>query len=405
MNNRISILIAATFVFAANGLVFAQPQIEGNTLRSSSTPTPATHPQTKSQSDSPTLTAQPQSSADNGLTPEIIAAMYNQRRNSNGSQSAGELTKSTARQSNVVVDSNVAPAIHAIHATPKKSDLGPIAHVLNSLPAHSEQQIPQQIPRSNVGTDLRRSPRQPERDSATANLPGASSILDPENLTADLSPADTETILGQKFDKTKFQTLIKRLGINTVVVMCFGIGFILVAKKFFNGTSPKAKKSVNKATIEIKSTLKLTPKSCLHLVEANDQQLIVAVDQTGIKSMVRLNESFASTLDSIEDLTGESPDNANATLAAFQAMSDAQPSNDVQPTDHSRPTNTQPANSAGAYSLGAIGRQKAAIPTPREQQATPPVKESREDEVRRKMEAALLDHGLKDLILDTLRKG
>ena len=373
MYNRVGILIAVTLVVLTSAGVFAQNggvggrdsnPLRGYTPADNSQPLgaqqaahqqPVTHLQAIP---SQTAASRENTHKDPEPPPHVIAAMYNENPQAATRQNARQISPSTP----TIVDSNVAPAVHLPEM---KQDLAPIARMLDSLEPQAD------------GRDAR-DLRQPDRDSLTMELESEAS-----------DQAATKSIIGQKFDRSKFQTLIKHLAINTCIVLCFGLGIIVVAKKYFKGSAPRAKKATETNTIEIKSTLKLSPKSSLHLVEANDQRVIVAIDQTGIKSMIRLTESFASTLDSIEDL-------------ASTGLSDS--GNPSDATNHEPESNI----AAGTYSLGAIGEGHRSNPVPENPTPRPAVTSTRkdnEDAIRRKMEAALREHGLKDLILDTLKKG
>ena len=247
--------------------------------------------------------------------------------------------------------------------------------------------------------------RQPAPDRATnpLNIPSMATYLPSTTTELESSnelPPTLPAADSKKFDREKLQALIKKLAINTGFVMCIGIGFILVAKQFFKAKSTSQKKKAQ-SPIQIKSTLKLSPKSNLHLIEASEHRLIVATDQNGIKSMVRLTESFGSTLGTLEELMDD----------------DAGDSSDTKRKPE--------ANNAGAYSLATLALSRAqanadsaasiqrSLPeldnTPLNSTAKKTPAESAsggndQDEIRRQMEEALRDHGLKELIMETLRK-
>jgi hypothetical protein len=277
--------------------------------------------------------------------PDVEAAMYPNEANDSSTNQTQSLGSNSTQ---LIVDSQVAPAMHQA----PKNDLEPIKRMLDSLP-------------NNV----------PKTDRLTAGNPFASDAQSTSPAASESGDSDASaTPLNRKFDREKFQALIRQLAINTGIVMCIGIGFIVVAKQYVNSKQPHSKKKTE-TPIEIKSTLKLSPKSNLHLIEAGDHRLIVAMDQNGIKSVVKLTDSFAGTLDSFEDLI----------------------------TDETSDTSTLPTESAkaGTYSLATVGQAVAS--SPKSTKTTPAVNEH--DEIRRKMEAALCDHGLKDLILESLKKG
>ena len=237
----------------------------------------------------------------------------------------------------VVLDRQVAQATHI--AEPK-TDVAPFNEFLNSLP--------DRLPKVN------------QIDQPFANFKGD------QFKPADQSAEQLPTL--KTFDRERFQKLLKHLGINTCIVMCFGVGFILIAKLWVKGKHPK-KSRTSDTTIQIRSTLKLSPKSSLFLVQTGEHRLLVASNQNGIKSVVKLTDSFSQTLDSISEIADE---------AAYE------------PDDSKR--DPMAANDAGLYSLASVGKSGA---RPKSKSGN----DRSDAEVRRLMEKALSEHGLKDLFL------
>ena len=239
-------------------------------------------------------------SAKAGMSPEAFQAAF-------PGQSASRIpvqrdpTPSPMPHETIRVDANVNPANYVAES---KSDLTPLGNLLESLnrPAIAPstppgQRIPpvQSTPKASLSDVI-------ERLNSTSDSM-ETPVGDPaESHPGETSPEDEVASPGTiaKFDQEKFQGLLKQLATNTCLVMGIGVGFILVAKRFVSGKKPAPRK--DGLTIEIKSTLKLSPKSSLHLVQAGEQRLIVANDQNGIKTVVPLTESFASTLDSITEI-------------------------------------------------------------------------------------------------------
>jgi len=394
MINRFLTLTLATVVLCGtNGPAFAQNQ---NPLRRESEST-RNRQVPHAESHGTTWAINP---AD--ATPEVVAAINNLPLNSvKPTHPAPARTSASALSSPAnqqppepIVDEQVAPVVHL----EPKNDMAPFIHILDSLsnrvPADNSQVTSQPI-------KLQRPV--PDRATDPVNHPLLATSLRPletELESPDRSPSTQRVETSKQFDREKFQTLIKKLGINTGIVICLGIGFIVIAKQYYKARSPGQKKKAQ-APIQIKSTLQLSPKSNLHLIEAGKHSLIVATDQTGIKSMVRLTDSFASSLGSLEDLVDDF-------------------------TDESCDANRQlDADNAGAYSLATLALNRAlADPHPADSQRNNPNVDDRQmkpaakktpgqpatsggddqDEIRRQMEAALRDHGLKELILETLRK-
>jgi flagellar biogenesis protein FliO len=101
-----------------------------------------------------------------------------------------------------------------------------------------------------------------------------------------------------------FQELLQRIATSTCLVIILGIGFILVAKRFMTNAPGKPSKGPSKESIQIVNSIRLNPKSNLHLVEVASQRVLVACDLNGIKSVVSLTPSFAETFDEYHE---ESP--------------------------------------------------------------------------------------------------
>ena len=202
--------------------------------------------------------------------------------------------------------------------------------------------------------------------------------MQPARVTGESAKENVAATGPAKFDQQRLQRLMKQLGMNTFFVLAIGIGFILVAKRWVSGKKPI--ESSDKTNIEIKSTLRLSPKSNLHLVQAVEQRLIVAVDQNGIKTVVPLTESFANTLDSISNIAGE-----------------------MEMETESTPDETAGVSVTFSDSLLAIAKQATEPRRAVKASATAGRDPESEADVRRKMEAALSDQGLKDLLLQKIR--
>lgn len=187
-----------------------------------------------------------------------------------------------------------------------------------------------------------------------------------------LESGKSEAGVVSRFDKSRFNKLLSKLAINTAIVMCVGVGFILVARQWYKGKKPVQRGA--EATIQIKSTLRLGPKANLMLIETGDHRLMVACDQNGIKSVVLLTDSFSSTLDSFSDSAAPPTENESA----------------VEPED----------SDAALYSMASVGSLE-----PRPVSTADRRQKNAEDVIRRKMEQALGEQGLKDLFLQTLKSG
>lgn len=209
----------------------------------------------------------------------------------------------------------------------------------------------------------------------------------------------------------QFRKIIEQIAMSTCLVLCGGVGFILVAKQFFKMKQKPLGRTSETNSIEIKSKLALSPKSNLFLVETGKHRMVVASDQTGIRSVVPLTDSFAEAFGSLED------------EAAVAAELSAAPSMAATNVPEPRATNSNSSEvSPGKlppemYSLATVGQRAAggqglrsakaeSKPTPRMERNAKTANDSKlesEAKIRRKMEDALRDGGLKDLLLQSLQ--
>ena len=202
--------------------------------------------------------------------------------------------------------------------------------------------------------------------------------------TEQTTPIRSETS-GASATSPEFRKVIERIALSTCLVLCGGVGFILVAKQFMKPKKPV--KAVAAESIQIRSTLQLSPKSHLFLVEVGTHKLMVASDQNGIRSVVPLTDTFSQTLKSFEQ--------DEATAATFSMTTPAVET-------------TTPAVDAGKlppemYSLATVGQRAAR--TANESTNRPPQRSAAktETDIRRTMEDALRDRGLKDLLMQSLQ--
>ncbi len=195
----------------------------------------------------------------------------------------------------------------------------------------------------------------------------------------------------------QFRKIIERIALSTCLVLCGGVAFILVAKQVFKSKPVDRKPASN--SIQIKSQLQLSPKANLFLVETGKHRMIVASDQNGIQSVVALTDSFSETLESFAH--EEASDAALAAVpSAADAIQQSASPGKLPPEMYSLATvgqradrqtsHGQPKSKSHSHS-GTQNDQSAATTSPAEA------------EVRRKMEDALRDRGLKDLLMQSLQ--
>ena len=225
---------------------------------------------------------------------------------------------------------------------------------------------------------------QPWKDNDVSGNLAEPSAVEPFIDAEPTAPAKSVTS-GSPATSPEFRKVIERIALSTCLVLCGGVGFILVAKQFMKFKEPV--KAVSTESIQIRSTLQLSPKSHLFLVEAGTHKLMVASDQNGIRSVVPLTDTFSQTLESFEQ------DEA-ATAAFNMAMPTVE-----KTTPEINPGKLPPE----MYSLATVGQRAAR--TAREPANKPPQRSAAKSEtdIRRTMEDALRDRGLKDLLMQSLQ--
>lgn len=195
----------------------------------------------------------------------------------------------------------------------------------------------------------------------------------------------------------QFRKIIERIALSTCLVLCGGVGFILVAKQVLKKKTVDREPASN--SIQIKSQLQLSPKANLFLVETGKHRMIVASDQNGIRSVMPLTDSFSETLESFAQEEA-SEANLAAEPSFAEAMQEQASPGKLPPEMYSLATVGQRVNrNAGAGQAKPEPRTPSKIKTNKGTATTSPA----EAEVRRKMEEALRDRGLKDLLMQSLQ--
>jgi flagellar biogenesis protein FliO len=332
--------------------------------------------------------------ARNAMTPEAYQAAFPHRSDQTNAKPEVQPWNSQSRDQDLIVDSNV----HASkYEAETNSGLKPIKNLLDSL-GQAPSPDPLTADRTSVSDVIERL----NSDSGPAE--GLAQVRDP---AAGMNEVPAEKIplsKSGKFDQGRFQSLLKQLATSTFLVMLVGVGFILVAKRWVKGSKPASKS--NDLAIEIMSTLKLSPKSNLHLIQAGEQRLIVALDQNGINTVVPLNESFSNTLDSITEMANDLDSSPGPKADADSGVKDSGVKDSGVKDTGVKDSGVTDSGVTVSFSdsLLALARKKSAD-NERSGAGSSKLNAGAEldDDVRRKMEAALSDHGLKDLILQQLR--
>lgn len=279
------------------------------------------------------------------MTDEIRAALYGNE----GSSIKTAPQPTPQHQADLITqDSNVHPAAN-VEAEIPKNDLAPVVRMLDNFQPRNNEPERDLLSEGEFGQPLGiGQPMEESQESeSVAKVPGP--------------------------DGSKLQDVAEKVVYNTLIVLSIGIGFVFVAKLFLKQKGGVATKSNNHG-FKVLSSMKLAPKSNLMLVEVGEDRLVIATDPGGIKSVVRLAESFASTLGDFED---------------------------AMPVTTQSRTAVEPDEPSATYSLSSIGK---AIAKANSGQAAPEKRGDDEEAIRKKMELALAEHGLKELVLNTIQK-
>ena len=236
----------------------------------------------------------------------------------------------------------------ATHLEPLKTNLDPVLGVLDQLSNRMESQQP---------------------TAATTGLNAATTPILDDSPATTLTPVEPPAdVPNSDVRSADFTSVVKDLAYNTMIVLAFGVGFIFVAKVWFT-KKPSPQSPETNVNFDVLSTLKIAPKCNLMLIQIGQDRLVVATDTLGVKSVVRLTESFGSQLDSFD-------------TEMDQAEIDI-PAPKIHRTD---------GPAAPTYSLASIGKPKST------HRKLPTKQAKSEKEIQKDMEAALKKFGLTDLM-------
>lgn len=279
----------------------------------------------------------------------------------------------------VTIDPDFRRASYESRTRPNRQPLNERGYDPLPFPASTDD-LPtgERVPTSNLGGvknafQAMRSNAVPSRET-TANQRLEMATQSLNSATPADKDADQELAsLGFKSEGVS-RELIEKIGYNTLFVLAFGVGFIVVAKAWLK---PNANKPATDSTeFEVLSSLKLPGKSNLMLVKVDSERLLVALDPTGVKSVTHLSDSFADKLESYSEI--------NEPFAP--------PETDF----HTQIRAMEPKNESTVYSRDSlVKKQKQADPV-KQREASASEKAARNTEaIREQMEAALLKFGLK----------
>ncbi|MDB2526329.1 hypothetical protein N9X53_06555 [Mariniblastus sp.] len=236
----------------------------------------------------------------------------------------------------------------ATHLEPLKTNMDPVLGVLDQLSERAKSQTPI-TPATGFNAGL-----VPVVNDTLATP------LSPNELPADAP--------GPEVRSADFTTVVKDLAYNTMIVLAFGVGFIVVARVWFT-KKPQLQSAEKNVNFDVLSSLKIAPKCNLMLIQIGQDRLVVATDTLGVKSVVRLTDSFGSQLDAFDTEPNEQ---------------------DIDAPVPKLYRNDSPADPT--YSLASIGKPKSS------REKLPPRRAKSEKEIQKDMEAALKKFGLTDLM-------
>ena len=421
MFHRLNIdIIAAIVVLACSGSAIAQNPLRGmqqNTMQQSSSiaNTPASNHSNASSppsgqpqhADSGFQPIQSSNQSVNQIPPAVHAAMYQERTeypvqnvgNPAPRQPERDDRTQPSPPKEMPLQNETLQQVGAANERPANTaDLAPVISMLDSLQeTHAVVSHIEEIPSPDARTAIRRISASAESASPAINTePKPQQLSDAENVLSSLGTSESSDASASRFasDGGKMRLLAEKLAINTVIVMVCGVGFIFIARQWLKLKRPVT--NTPEVAFEIKSKIQISPKSHLMLVNLGSERLVVATDATGVKSLIRLTDSFADTLDAMEnEETEEVPADFMSALAGAAANN----------RDDNR------SSGANLYSLATVGKSKAAPLTNTEQRdraaglkaPKPDSEAAREAAIRKQMEEALTKHGLKDLILQKMQ--
>lgn len=184
------------------------------------------------------------------------------------------------------------PASQKTPASPGKSKSSVVEFISNVLPSSEPQNIATPLERTQRSDKKSRSARTEqlnvEGNGAVESQPQTKSPGQPSAAEARVSNRDRDPL--NLLDK------IKRLGLATFLVLAGCFACLLVAKKFgvtrLPGNSGQSK-------INVIETKRLSSRCLLKLVQIESSQFLIAVDNSGVKSVQPVNKSFPETFEEL----------------------------------------------------------------------------------------------------------
>ena len=307
--------------------------------------------------------AQPISSPQRHEPPSVRHASY---------EATPRQTSNTIATNNVmpppthdVSEPEVDPTTAKVPSQP--NDMAPLNHAFNSIrseqaPRHQQAEVPPQSDPSIRRLDS----KHPSDEAELASDGTGQSNLDTTSTKGFPSLGDSGS-----------RQLIEKIAYNTLFVLVFGVGFVFIAKVWIKPN--KGQSQIQQDGIEVISSLKLPAKSNLMLVNVSGEKLLVALDASGVKSVVHLTDSFANKLAAYSEIEDEVPEMEQRFEESL-----------ASPTPTKR---TKTKSKSPVYSLDSVlGERETKQAAPKDNA------EKNTEAIREQMEAALLKFGLKGLV-------
>lgn len=139
-----------------------------------------------------------------------------------------------------------------------------------------------------------------------------------QSAAADATDSEKSPEPFQGFNNLQLGETVKKLAINTGLVLVVAVAFILITKKNKLGSATSTKPLKATPVCHVEQTVSLGGKSLLKVVRIGSQQLAIAMDTGGIKSVVSLTSGFEEALETASE--PETPPNLDHLLEIMKHL-------------------------------------------------------------------------------------
>ncbi len=304
-----SVCIGAALIcgFFATPLIYAQ----GNALRSARSAN--TNDSQFNASPSQTTTMLNQSAA----TPNTLSNSSNYSVPKNPAATQSELGSALFRQ----LESTIFKETQATQTSPSASAATVLAAQSHREDANHADQIfhdPQVAPAAAQMLATGSEGVKLAVDALPTTVPTDPSVSKPLTTESLAAASDTSPEPFQGFNSLQLGETVKKLAINTGLVLMVAVAFILITKKNKTGIAKLTKPQKSAAVCQVEQTINLGGKSILKIVRIGTQQLAIAMDSGGIKSVVSLTSGFEDAMDSVSE--PETPPNLDHLLEIMKHL-------------------------------------------------------------------------------------